>query len=98
LGAGIVHTIATFLRIWLRDLSNPLVPVELIPTFETMAEMNGFLGFVEKLTQVHQFNLTYLIGFLQDVALNEPTNDFDKSDVAVIFGPCIAKPENEAVR
>jgi hypothetical protein len=92
IGHGNVHTIAAFLRRWLRNLSNPLVPVELIPTSETMVEMNEFLGFVEKRPQVHQFNLPYFIGFFQELVLKEATNDFNESDIAMIFGPCIVNP------
>jgi hypothetical protein len=90
---GDVHTIGALLRTWLRELCNPLVPVELISAFETNAEKNEFLAFLETVPQTHRLSITYLIGFLQEVVRNGAANRLEKSEVAVIFGPCIVNPE-----
>jgi hypothetical protein len=89
---GDVKVLATILKNWLRALPNPLVPVEMLPLFVEMCEQNKFLGFLEKLPQVHLFSLTYLIGFLREVIANSQDTGLERADVAAVFGPCIVNP------
>jgi hypothetical protein len=96
IGRGDVNVIATLLKIWLEQLPNPLVPVELVDLFETMCNQNKFLGFVEKLPQVHQLTLVYLIGLLQEVCHNTEYTGMEKADLAIIFGPLIVNPVRAA--
>jgi hypothetical protein len=89
---GDVNVIATLLKTWLRELPNPLVPVEQLDLFQTMCDQNKYLGFVEKLPQVHHLTLVYLIGFLQEVCHNTEYTGMEKTDLAMIFGPLIVNP------
>jgi hypothetical protein len=96
LGRADVATLAALLTIWLRELPNPLVPVELLESFETMANATKYLGFVEQLPQAHQLTLLYLIGFLQEVCKNGERNGCNRATIAAQFGPCIVNPERTA--
>ena len=89
---GEVNVLANLLKIWLTELPNPVVPVEMIDTFEEMTESNRHLGFLEKLPQVHRFTLMFIIGFVQDICKNSDVNKMGKSDLATIFGPCLVNP------
>jgi hypothetical protein len=92
LARGDVHVLATFLKTWLKELPNPIVPIELFNNFQEMAEQNKFLGFVETLPQVHLLTLTYIIGFLKELLENQEYTGMDKSDISTIFGPCFVNP------
>jgi hypothetical protein len=89
---GDVNVIASLLKTWLKELPNPLVPSEMFDLFEEMSDQNKYLGFVERLPQVHQLTLIYLIGFLQEVCHNTEFTGMEKADLAMIFGPCIVNP------
>jgi hypothetical protein len=89
---GEVKVLAAILKKWLKALPNPLVPVEMLPLFVEMCEQNKFLGFFEKLPQVHLFSLTYFIGFLRDVIANSQYTGLEKADIAAVFGPCVINP------
>jgi hypothetical protein len=93
---GDVKVLATLLKNWLKALPNPLVPVEMLHLFVEMCEQNKFLGFLERLPQVHLLSVTYLIGFLREVIANSQYTGLEKADVAAIFGPCIVNPSRGA--
>ena len=93
---GDVHVLSDLLKIWLKELANPLVPVEKIDDFVKHAEENQFLAFMESLPQVYRNTLLYVIGFIQDVYSNFTSNQMEKSDLATIFGPCIVNPRRSA--
>jgi hypothetical protein len=61
-----------------------------------MARQSKFLGFVERLPQVHQLTLTYLIGFLQEIVQNAAYTCMERADIGAIFGPCIVNPSRIA--
>jgi hypothetical protein len=91
-----VHTLAALLRLWLRGLPNPTVPIEMLPAFEAVVDESDFLPFAEKLPQAHYLVLLFVIGFLQEVCENGAHNGCDRSDLAVLFGPCFVNPERGA--
>lgn len=89
---GDVNVLANLLKIWLKELPNPVIPREMLDKFEEMAEQNKHLGFLEQLPQVHRFTLLYVIGFIKDVCKNSDSTKMGKSDLATIFGPCLVNP------
>jgi hypothetical protein len=91
-----VATLAVLLTIWLRELPNPLVPVELLHSFEAMAKATKYLAFVAQLPHTHRLTLLYLIGFLQEVCENGERNGCHRGTMTALFGPCIVNPERAA--
>ena len=89
---GDVNVLANLLKIWLKELPNPIVPIEMNDDFIRAAKQNRFRTFIEKLPQVHRLTLLYIIGFLQDVYSHADENKMEKSELATIFGPCIVNP------
>jgi hypothetical protein len=92
LARGDVNVIATLLKVWLQALPNPLVPMELLDLFEAMCGQSKYLGFVERLPQVHQLTLLYLVGFLQEVCRSAEYTGMERADLADVFGPLILNP------
>jgi hypothetical protein len=93
---GDVNVVASLLKMWLKELPNPIIPTEQIAQFQALAEQNKFLAFVEQMPQVHQLTLVYVIGFLQEMARHSEDTGMEKSDLATIFGPCIVNPARVA--
>jgi hypothetical protein len=89
---GDVNVVGTLFKIWLRELPNPVIPVEQCEIFQQMVDQNKVLGFVEKLPQVHQLTLIYVIGFLQELCRSSEHTGMDKADLAMVFGPCFVNP------
>jgi hypothetical protein len=89
LDKGDVHVTAHLLVEWIRQLPNPMVPIQLLDMLLTMAAANKFLGFLDKMPQVHRFTLTYIVGFLQAVAANAEVNRMTSPELARIFGPVV---------
>jgi hypothetical protein len=94
---GDVNVIAQLLKLWFNELPNPVVPIELVDEFQQMCEQNKFLAFVEKLPQVHQLVLVYLIGFTKELAGNAQYTGMEKADLAMVFGPLIVNPIKSAL-
>jgi hypothetical protein len=81
------HVLSALLLVWLRDLPNPIIPVEMHNEFLVMATDGKFIGFVEKMPQVHRLTLLYLTGFLKTLLANKAIHGLSKRDIAKIFGP-----------
>jgi hypothetical protein len=96
LSRGDVNVMASLLVTWLKELPNPVVPVELVNSFLQMAQDDKFLGFAEALPQAHRLVLLYVIGFLQEVFHNAHHTGVEKDDLAKLFGPAIVNPERLA--
>jgi hypothetical protein len=96
LARGDVNVIASLLKVWLQNLTNSIIPIELVTTFIEKCEEHKFLGMLEKLPQLHHLTLTYLIGFLRDVAANSQENGMEKGDLAAVFAPLILNPARVA--
>jgi hypothetical protein len=89
---GDVNVIASVLKAWLQNLPNPIIPVEVVTTFTQLCEQHKFLGMLQKLPQLHHITLTYLIGFLKDIAANSQDTGMEKGDLAAVFAPLILNP------
>jgi hypothetical protein len=83
---GDVGVLAALLKLWLSELPNPVVPLEMADQFIAMCEQSKSLSFCEKMPQVHQLTLVYLVGFARELAANEQYNGMEKSDIAMVFG------------
>jgi hypothetical protein len=92
LAIGDVNVLANLLKMWLKELPNPIVPIELIDSFTTMAEQGKYLGFVEMIPQVHQLSLLYIVGFVRELVQHVAETGMEKTELAMIFGPLIVNP------
>uniref|UniRef100_A0A3Q3WEE8 Rho-GAP domain-containing protein n=1 Tax=Mola mola TaxID=94237 RepID=A0A3Q3WEE8_MOLML len=89
-----VHTVASLLKLFLRELPTPLVPEpyykQLVLRYRDEVEMNRSLR--ENLYQLPDDNLvilSYLIRFLSRVAAHSQSNHMPVENLATVFGPCV---------
>jgi len=102
-----VHDVGSVLKIFFRELPEPLVPFAL---FEPLMDVqrNGSLEREERLNALkpilHQLpptNITllkYLVQFLQDIEEHSDVNKMTVSNLAIVFGPNILRPAIESVQ
>jgi len=98
-----VHTVASLLKAYLRDLPHPIVPVDhydnvmKIITRQRPLDHEGALKALSAaLMQIPLNNkilLKYLCKFLNEVALHSDVNKMNATNLATIFCPCIVEPE-----
>jgi hypothetical protein len=93
---GDVNVLANLLKLWLRELPNPVIPVEMTSEFETACRKHRYGTFITRLPQMHQVVLTYLIGFVKELAENAEATEMEQSDLASVFGPLIVNPVRSA--
>jgi hypothetical protein len=89
---GDVHAVGAVFKAWLRQLANPVIPVELVETFVEMSKLNKFCQFPDKLPTLHRLTLLYIIGYLTELTANAETIGLDKSGIAAQFGPLLVNP------
>jgi hypothetical protein len=81
------NVLSVLLLVWLRELPNPIIPVEMHDEFLVMATDGKFFGVVEKMPQVHKLTLLYLTGFLKTLLANQAIHGLSRRHIATIFGP-----------
>jgi hypothetical protein len=84
-----VFTIASLLLRWLKDLPNPLIPIERLDKFVAAMREGTQFAFLNTLPQIHRMALLHIAGFLQDFV----KNGADQGELAAIFGPLIIGAE-----
>jgi hypothetical protein len=87
-----VNCLANLLVMWVEELANPIIPLELTSEFIAKGEKGQFRAFIELLPDAHKRTLTFLIGFLQEVCTYTQLTGIEKLDMAMIFGTKIVNP------
>ncbi|XP_023679923.2 rho GTPase-activating protein 22 isoform X1 [Paramormyrops kingsleyae] len=99
-----VHTVASLLKLYLRELPEPVVPFAKYEDFLTCAQMlakDEEMGIQELAKQVKtlpqvNFNLLkYICRFLDEVQSHSSENKMSVQNLATVFGPNILRPKME---
>jgi hypothetical protein len=78
------------MKLWLRDLTDGIVPKELYVHFNTGMESLANLKIaISKLTISHLETLKYTVGFLIKVQSFQEFNKMGFTNIAIVFGPCL---------
>ncbi|XP_063706772.1 rho GTPase-activating protein 39 [Culicoides brevitarsis] len=87
------HTPASLLKLWYRELYNPLISENLYEECVQTEDPKEAMKIVEKLPKSHKLVLTYLIHFLQQFAQPEvvANTKMDSSNLAMVFAPNILR-------
>lgn len=95
-----VHEVACLLKLWLRELPEPLLTFKLYEKLlaleKTVPNSDHKRLEVKKLIDTIGVNLPtfkYLIGFLGRVIKNSAINKMTASNVAIVFGPSMLRPQ-----
>jgi len=102
-----VHTVASLLKSYLRELPEPLVPYELyeqvmmivtrevpvIGEHHAATKLGDLLA--EKLSQANYNTLQYVCQFLADVAQCVDDNKMTVTNLATVFAQCFLRPNED---
>jgi len=98
-----VHSVASLLKCYLCDLPGPVIPVAHydrvmhIVTRErpvdSQTAIRALSAAVSNLPRTNYALLRYLCRFLADVARYSPVNRMTAGNLALVFSPCVIKPE-----
>ncbi|XP_062269130.1 rho GTPase-activating protein 24 isoform X4 [Platichthys flesus] len=99
-----VHTVASLLKLYLRELPEPVVPFQKYEDFLASCKllgkddemgMNELRRLLESLPQVNFNLLKYICRFLDEVQSYSGVNKMSVQNLATVFGPNILRPKIE---
>jgi len=98
-----IHALCGVLKLWLRELPEPLLSFELydkIVHLERDKPPNALEVYHELIPKVGNHNLPtleYLIRFLRKLCDNSSVNRMSESNVAIVFGPTLIRAKVETI-
>ncbi|XP_059518056.1 rho GTPase-activating protein 22 isoform X2 [Myotis daubentonii] len=99
-----VHTVASLLKLYLRELPEPVVPFARYEDFLSCAQLltkdegEGTLELAEQVSSLPLANynlLSYICKFLDEVQSHSNVNKMSVQNLATVFGPNILRPQIE---
>uniref|UniRef100_A0A2K5RXA6 Rho GTPase activating protein 22 n=1 Tax=Cebus imitator TaxID=2715852 RepID=A0A2K5RXA6_CEBIM len=99
-----VHTVASLLKLYLRELPEPVVPFARYEDFLSCAQLltkdegEGTLELAKQVSNLPQANynlLRYICKFLHEVQAYSNVNKMSVQNLATVFGPNILRPQVE---
>ncbi|XP_048195176.1 rho GTPase-activating protein 22 isoform X2 [Perognathus longimembris pacificus] len=99
-----VHTVASLLKLYLRELPEPVIPFARYEDFLSCAQLltkdegEGTLELAKQVSNLPQANynlLRYICKFLDEVQAHSNINKMSVQNLATVFGPNILRPQIE---
>ncbi|XP_021499140.1 rho GTPase-activating protein 22 isoform X3 [Meriones unguiculatus] len=99
-----VHTVASLLKLYLRELPEPVIPFARYEDFLSCAQLltkdegEGTLELAKQVSNLPQANynlLRYICKFLDEVQAHSDVNKMSVQNLATVFGPNILRPQIE---
>ncbi|KAL1780754.1 rho GTPase-activating protein 22 isoform X1 [Sigmodon hispidus] len=99
-----VHTVASLLKLYLRELPEPVIPFARYEDFLSCAQLltkdegEGTLELAKQVSDLPQANynlLRYICRFLDEVQAHSNVNKMSVQNLATVFGPNILRPQIE---
>ncbi|XP_042546079.1 rho GTPase-activating protein 22-like isoform X1 [Dipodomys spectabilis] len=99
-----VHTVASLLKLYLRELPEPVIPFARYEDFLSCAQLltkdegEGTLELAKQVSNLPQANynlLRYICKFLDEVQSHSSINKMSVQNLATVFGPNILRPQIE---
>ena len=84
------------LKLWLRELAEPLVPNDLYEKcIQSSEDGDACVAIVERLPAINRASLKYLIDFLRTMASHESRTKMTAANLAMVFAPnCLRCPSS----
>lgn len=99
------HAIAGVLKLWLRELPEPLLTYELFQPFLDVldltteeAQIRTAKRLVKRLPAPNLALIVVLLPFLHDVSLHEASNLMHAANLATVFGPNVLSPPDSSLQ
>nr|XP_020457207.1 rho GTPase-activating protein 22-like isoform X2 [Monopterus albus] len=99
-----VHTVASLLKLYIRELPEPIIPFSKYTQFLSCAQLltkdkeMGIIELVKQVKSLSQVNynlLKYICKFLDEVQSHSCENKMSVQNLATVFGPNILRPRVE---
>eukprot|EP00127_Corallochytrium_limacisporum_P001867 Clim_evm22s88 gene=Clim_evmTU22s88 len=96
-----VHVITNMLKLYMRQLPEPVVPTSMYDDMLILtkkrsdATVQDYRDFLTRLPPVHYATLKALIKHLNLVTSHCESNKMKASNLGIVFGPTLLRPENE---
>ncbi|NXW63847.1 RHG15 protein, partial [Eurystomus gularis] len=97
-----VHVVTGALKLFLRELPEPLVPYELFEPFieavklpDPRAQVERAAALVRSLPPANYATLRYLLAHLCRVTEHVDVNRMTRQNIGIVFGPTLLRPERE---
>ncbi|XP_026104471.1 rho GTPase-activating protein 15-like isoform X1 [Carassius auratus] len=98
-----IHVITGALKLFFRELPEPLVPytlfhdvVETVKTSEQLEKVERLKLLVLSMPPPNQHTLRHMIGHLRRVMERSNSNRMTTQNIGIVFGPTLMRPENES--
>ena len=99
------HVVTGALRLYLRELKDPLIPFDYYDKFvaatrgnmEIEARVNLLKQYVSELDSITQHSLSTLFKHLKHVVSMEEVNKMGYENVSIVFGPTVLRPKQETM-
>jgi len=90
------HVPADALKVWLRDLSEPIIPTYLYDQCLKLHDnMEKSVRLIKELPPPHADVLDFLFSFLHEIAQHEKTTSMGAENLAIVIGPNILRGEEK---
>eukprot|EP00039_Didymoeca_costata_P002118 m.57628 g.57628 ORF g.57628 m.57628 type:complete len:750 (+) comp11121_c0_seq1:236-2485(+) len=93
-----IHAVTGLLKLYFRELTEPVFTDELYPSFmvtakisDRTARLQQIKELVQKLPQAHKTTLKYLCTHLNRVAAESQSNKMRPNNLAIVFGPTLLR-------
>ncbi|QRW17295.1 Rho-GTPase-activating protein [Rhizoctonia solani] len=100
--SGDINNITSVLKMWFRELPEPLMTWELYSSFVEAAQIEGerlrsirLHEHVNALPDANYSTLKYLMGHLYRISEREHVNQMSRSNLAIVFGPTLLGARRE---
>eukprot|EP01103_Thecamoeba_quadrilineata_P017911 TRINITY_DN6561_c0_g1_i1.p1 TRINITY_DN6561_c0_g1~~TRINITY_DN6561_c0_g1_i1.p1 ORF type:complete len:540 (+),score=132.64 TRINITY_DN6561_c0_g1_i1:67-1686(+) len=100
-----LHDICSTLKLWLRQMANPLLTFNLYEAFISATSINEseeerlecIRKVVKQLPVGHLVLLKFLVAFLVEVASHSEVNLMTENNIAIVFTPTCFRPQQETI-
>eukprot|EP01132_Coremiostelium_polycephalum_P007764 gene7764-9556_t len=88
-----VYTVASLLKLWLREISDPLIPVSMYDSCIQTSTIEQVLNIIQTLPLTSQRVISYIIAILQQAILpeNVEASKMNSDNLAMVFSPCLLR-------
>ncbi|XP_026502061.1 rho GTPase-activating protein 15-like, partial [Terrapene carolina triunguis] len=97
-----VHVVTGALKLFFRELPEPLVPFALFDAFVAAVKLPAYGERVQRLAELVQSlpppnyaTLRYILAHLRKVMEHADANRMTRQNIGIVFGPTLLRPEKE---
>uniref|UniRef100_A0A7S3Y9H3 Rho-GAP domain-containing protein n=1 Tax=Lotharella globosa TaxID=91324 RepID=A0A7S3Y9H3_9EUKA len=94
-GEADVHNAAGCLKLWLRELPEPLIPFQYYKPFLNASTVEEYRKLIQSIPTINQELLSYLCQFLEELSTYHEITRMHTKNIALVFAPNLLRSEVE---